>query len=187
MQLADRLPPVLGLAVRRMITVKKTIGAIATLLLPITFFLVVLFRYFLHLDLFAYEEWLLPIAFWLYFLGSAVGSYEDSQIRADVFESYFKSKRSIWLRQVALHLIELLITLAMTYWAWLMISNDLAMYPWWQKTIALKIPHFIPHLGIFLGVAFMASFSALHLYVLLKFGPAIVTEDYDNERPVQEG
>ncbi|MBT3139486.1 TRAP transporter small permease [Ruegeria litorea] len=186
MQLSDRLPPTLGTTVRRMIAVKQTIAAVATLILPITFFMVVLFRYFLHFDLFAYEEWLLPIGFWLFFLGSAVGSYQDTQIRADVFESYFKSTRSIWLRELSLHVIEAVIATVMAYWAWLMIINDLGMYPWWQKTIALKIPHFVPHLGIFLGMAFMAFYSTLHIFVLLKFGPAVVDEDYDNEHPNQE-
>jgi TRAP-type C4-dicarboxylate transport system permease small subunit len=87
--LADHLPPRLGAVVRRAVAVKLTITAIATLILPVTFLLVVLFRYVFRLDLFAYEEWLLPISFWLYFLASAVGSYQDTQIRADVLESLF--------------------------------------------------------------------------------------------------
>ena len=182
MKLEDRLSQRFGECVRQMISVKITIAAIATLILPITFTLVVLLRYFLHMDLFAYEEWLLPISFWLFFLGSAVGSYQDSQIRADVFESYFKSPRSIWFRELSLHIIEAFLAAVMTYWAWLMITNDINMYPWWQKTIALKIPHFVSHLAIFIGVLFMAFYSLLHVYVLLKFGPDIVDEDYDNEQ-----
>ncbi len=160
-----------------MVAVKITISAIATLILPVTFCLVVIFRYILHSDLFAYEEWLLPISFWLYFLASAVGSYEDTQIRADIFESYFKTAKSIWRRKVFLHIVETLLAFVMVYWAWLMIANDVNSYPFWQKTIALKIPYFVAHLGIFVGLAFMAFYGALHVYVLLKFGPKVVEED----------
>lgn len=176
-ELADRLPPKLGTLVRRMVAIKLTISAIATLILPITFFLVVVFRYILHRDLFAYEEWLLPISFWLYFLSSAVGSYEDSQIRADILESYFKTPKAIWWRKVVLLTVENAISIVMVYWGALMIINDINSYPFWQKTIALKIPFFVPHLGIFIGLIFMSFYGLLHLYVLLKFGPKFIEED----------
>ena len=105
--LADRLPPRLGRTVRRMVAVKLTYSAIATLILPLTFLMVVIFRYVLHRDLFAYEEWLLPISFWLYFMASAVATYQDTQIRADVLESLFRTPRSIWIRRICLTAIEM--------------------------------------------------------------------------------
>jgi len=176
-ELADRLPPKLGGLVRKMVAVKLTLGAIGTLILPITFFLVVIFRYILHKDLFAYEEWLLPVSFWLYFLSSAVGSYEDTQIRADILESYFTSPKAIWWRKVVVLTVENFISLVMVYWGLLMIANDIGSYPFWQKTIALKIPFFVPHLGIFIGLVFMSFYGLLHLYVLLRFGPKMIEED----------
>lgn len=172
--LADHLPPALGAAVRRMVAVKLTFAAIATLILPVTFFLVVVFRYILHRDLFAYEEWLLPVSFWLYFMASAVGTYQDSQIRADVLETLFRTARAMWLRKVIVTMVEIVITLAIVWWGVLMLANDLGSYPFWQKTIALKIPFFVPHLGIFIGLAFMLLYSIMHLYVLLRFGPALM-------------
>ena len=176
-ELADRLPPKLGAVVKAMVAIKLNISAAATLVLPATFLLVVIFRYILHSDLFAYEEWLLPVSFWLYFLASGVGSYEDSQIRADILESYFKSPKAIWWRKVILHCVECSISLVMVYWGYLMIENDVLSYPFWQKTIAMKIPFFVPHLGIFIGLVFMAFYGLLHLYVLLRFGPKMIEED----------
>lgn len=176
-ELADRLPPRLGRVVRAMVAIKLAFSAVAILILPVTFFFVVLFRYVLERDLFAYEEWLLPISFWLYFMASAVGSYQDKQIRADILESYFGSARAVWIRRVMLSVIETIIAFAVVYWAWLMIAREFDMYPFWQKTIALKIPFFVPRLGIFLGFLFMAFYSLLHLYVLLKFGVAVIEEE----------
>ena len=83
----DALPAGLGRFVRTMVRVKSALVAVALPILPITFFLVVLFRYVLERDLFAYEEWLLPICFWLYFLGGALGTYYDKQINADLLDT----------------------------------------------------------------------------------------------------
>ncbi|HAT85746.1 TRAP transporter small permease [Cohaesibacter gelatinilyticus] len=176
MELADGLPPRFGRLVRKLVTAKLAMSAIATLILPLTFLMVVIFRYILHWDLFAYEEWLLPISFWLYFLACGVGSYQDTQIRADILESYFKSARAIWLRRLCLHVVETLICFVMLYWTYLLLDSGIAQYPYWQKTIALKIPFFVAHLGIFLGVFFMAFYGLLHVYVLVRFGPQMIRE-----------
>lgn len=176
-ELADRLPPRLGRIVRIMVSIKLGLSAIALLILPVTFFLVVIFRYVLERDLFAYEEWLLPISFWLYFMASAVGSYQNKQIRADILETYFSSVKAIWIRRVVIGVIETIIAFAIVYWAFLMISREFAAYPFGQKTIALKIPFLVPRFGIFLGLVFMAFYGLLHLYVMLRFGVEVIEEE----------
>jgi TRAP-type C4-dicarboxylate transport system permease small subunit len=180
-ELANRLPPRFAKIVKWMVAAKLNICAAATLILPITFTLVVIFRYILKLDLFAYEEWLLPISFWLYFLASSVGSYENTQIRADILESLFKTPRAIWWRKVVLNVVESFISIIVVYWAALMMLREFNSYPFWQKTIALQIPFALPRLGIFIGLFFMAFYGLLHLYVLLKFGHALVEEEMANE------
>lgn len=186
MELADKLPPKLGAFVRKMVAIKLNICAVATLILPVTFFFVVIFRYGFKMDLFAYEEWLLPISFWLYFLASGVGSYEDSQIRADILESYFTTARASWIRKVFVSIIESTISVVVVYWAALMMLNEISSYPNWQSTIALQIPFFVPRLGIFVGLFFMAFYGLLHLYVLLKFGVAIIEEQQAEKKQEME-
>lgn len=182
--LASHLPPGLARVVRLMVRFKLTLSAVATIALPITFALVVVFRYLLHSDLFAYEEWLLPLAFWLYFLGGAVGSYQNAHIRADLLETVFADRRLRWTRQVIVGVIELVITAAIIWWAWQSVANDLATYPRWQTTIALKIPDVVPHLAALVGFVFIAFYTALHLYVLVRFGPAVLEADpEDAPRP----
>ncbi len=169
-ELADQLPPRLGATVRRLLKLKSAFLIISTFILALTFFLVVLLRYVLQSDLFAYEEWLMPMCFWLFFLGSALGTYEDSQIKADILESWFKNPVFIWWRRTILTSVELLVTVFLVYWAALMLRDEIASYPQWQTTIALRIPFFVPRFGIFAGFVFMALYSALHLYVLLRLG-----------------
>ena len=105
----DDLPPGLRKLVRTMIKVKTAIVVVALPILPITFFFVVFFRYILERDLFAYEEWLMPICFWMFFLASALGTYHDKQINADLMDALTDNKKIIWFRKVAITFIELII------------------------------------------------------------------------------
>jgi len=47
-------------------------------------------------------------------------------------------------------------------------SDEIAAYPNWKTTIALKIPFFYPRLGIFIGFAFMGFISALSCFLDAK-------------------
>ena len=77
-----------------MLRLKSAFLMVSTFIMALTFFMVVVIRYGFQGDLFAYEEWLLPICFWMYFLGSAIGTYEDTQIKADVLESWFTNPQA---------------------------------------------------------------------------------------------
>lgn len=167
----DDLPSGLRKLVRLLVKIKTTLVVIAIPVLPITFFFVVFFRYILERDLFAYEEWLMPICFWMFFLGSALGTYHDKQINADLMDALTDNKKIIWFRKVAITFVELIVTLFVLHWGWLMLADEIAAYPRWKTTIALKIPFFVPRVGIFLGVLFMAFYSAVAVYVLIKVGP----------------
>ena len=167
----DALPPRLGRFVRLVVRIKSVLVAVALPILPITFLGVVLFRYIFERDLFAYEEWLMPVCFWIFFLGSALGTYYDKQINADLLDTVTDSRRLQWLRKLAIQIIELAITLVVVYWAWLMLADEIADYPSWKTTIALKIPFFVPRVGIFVGFLFMAFYSALSIFLMLRVGP----------------
>jgi len=169
--LESALPQELRSLVRALVRIKTIIVVTTLPILPITFFLVVLFRYVLESDLFAYEEWLLPICFWLYFLGSALGTYDDVHINADLFGTVSDSPKFLWFRKIGITIIELTITLFVVYWAYLMLADEIASYPHWKTTIALKIPFFVPRVGIFMGFFFMAFYSSLSLFLLWKVGP----------------
>ena len=169
--LESALPDNLSQIVRTMIRVKTALVVFSLPILPITFFGVVFFRYILERDLFAYEEWLLPICFWIFFLGSALGTYYDKQINADLLDTFTDNQNLQWLRKIIIQIIELTITLILVYWAWLMLADEISDFPGWKTTIALKIPFIIPRIGFFIGFAFMAFYSGLAVYLLLRVGP----------------
>ena len=169
-EIKDYLPDGLARLVDLMVRIKTILIVVTLPILPITFFLVVFLRYILEKDLFAYEEWLLMICCWMYFLGSALGTYYDTQINADLMASITKNPTFLWMRKVAITLVELVITVIVLYWGILMLSDEIGMYPRWKTTIALKIPFIVPRIGIVVGLFFMALYSALHLFVLFRIG-----------------
>ena len=125
----EALPAGLRGFVRLMVRIKTALVVIALPILPITFFFVVFFRYILERDLFAYEEWLMPICFWVFFLGSALGTYQDKQINADLLDVFTEDHKILWLRKVAITILELIITLVVLHWAWLMLAGRICSIP----------------------------------------------------------
>jgi len=176
-ELVDKLPNAIAGPVRIALAIKNFIIVVASLIMAVTFGFVVVARYGFSADLFAYEEWLMVICFWMFFMASAMGTYDKSHVNADLLGFVIKDPRKLWLRNVIIEIIEVLVTFAIIYWAWLMIADEISYYPNWQTTIALQIPFLVPRIGIFLGFILMAVYSILHLYVLLKTGAPDTRED----------
>ena len=140
-------------------------------IMALTFFSVVILPYIFEADLFAYEEWLLTIAFWMFFTASAVATHNNAHITADILGIMLKRRKTVWLRAIAVKVIELMILLYLSYLGTVMLYEEFIAYPMWQMTIALKIPFAVPRLGIALGIILMTFYTILHLYLLLKEGP----------------
>ena len=167
-QLVEHLPAALRGPVRLLLAIKGGFVCVASLIMAATFFCVVILRYGFGADLFAYEEWLLIICFWLYFMASAIGTYENSHVSADLLSYLTEDERLRWMRAVLVCTIELIVSLAAFYWAVLAIHDEIASYPYWQATIALKIPFVVPRFALIFGFGLMSFYSALRLYVLCK-------------------
>ena len=167
-ELVDQLPRALQGPVRGLLAFKTVFVVIACLIMAGTFFFVVIVRYGFEGDLFAYNEWLLMVCFWLFFMGGALGTYEGSHINADLLDYLTEDQRLRWLRKLVVTVIEVVVSIALVYWAVLMIYDEIESYPNWTVTPALKIPFLIPRVGILVGLLMMSFYSALHLYALIK-------------------
>ena len=188
-ELVDHIPVALRRPVRALLTAMGWFVCVASLIMAFTFFFVVIMRYGFNADLFAYEEWLLIICFWLYFMASALGTYENSHVNANLLDYVSDSAKLNWLRAVVVCCIEIIVSVAVVYWAVLMIRDEISAYPYWQSTIAMKIPFLVPRVAVLLGFILMTFFSSLRLYVLLRLG---VTEEQfnaaqDASEPASEG
>ena len=173
-ELVDQLPRGLQGLVRAMLAFKSVLVVISCLIMAGTFFFVVIVRYVFEADFFAYNEWLLMVCFWLFFMGGALGTYEGSHINADLLDYFTEDQRLRWLRKLVVTAIEVGVSVALVYWAVLMIYDEIDSYPNWTVTPALKIPFWIPRAGILVGLLMMSFYSALHLYALIKTRPRAV-------------
>ena len=167
-ELVEHAPASLRPLVRALLAVKGAFVCVASLIMAFTFFCVVILRYGFGADLFAYEEWLLVICFWLYFMASALGTYENSHVNADLLNYLTDNEKLRWARSVFVCAVELAVSLVAVYWAVLVILDELAARPYWQTTIALKIPFVVPRLAMLAGFSLMSLYSGLRLYVLIR-------------------
>ncbi|CUH40078.1 2,3-diketo-L-gulonate TRAP transporter small permease protein YiaM [Jannaschia seosinensis] len=176
MRTTDHLPPGLARTVRILLRIQTIYVCFACIMMAVTFFMVVIVRYGFASDLFAYEEWLLIICFWLYFLAAGIGTWEGNHVNADLLNFTIQDPVKRRFRAITITVIELLVTLALVYWAVLMMIEEIGDYPRWQTTIAMRIPFLVPRAAIFFGFSLMGFYSALRLWVFLRlplqaFGP----------------
>ncbi|NSY40405.1 TRAP transporter small permease [Leisingera sp. ANG59] len=184
--ITDILPKTVGIPLRGSLRLMRWIVIFSGFLMSVTFFLVVIIRYGFNGDLFAYEEWLLAVCFWGFFAGSALASERGHHINADILGIIIKDPRLRRWRRLIVLTIEFLVTAAILYWGYLMLAEEVAKYPIWKTTPALKIPYFAWRLSIFLGFFFMTVFAAAYLYahirgVEVEFGDDIEIENKNNE------
>ncbi|WP_171181090.1 TRAP transporter small permease [Ruegeria sp. HKCCD8929] len=177
MELADQIPARLQRPVRIMLAAKVVFVSVSCMIMAFTFFFVVIFRYILETDLFAYEEWLMVICFWLFFMAGALGTYDESHINADLLSEVLRNPRVLRVRALIVTLVEFIVLLFAVYWAALMIIDEIQSYPYWQQTIALRIPFLVPRLSILVGFMFMGFFTGLRLYVLAFTQPGAIQPD----------
>lgn len=129
----------------------------------------VLLRYVFKMDLYGVDEIILTIVFWFYFFGGINGSFEDSQVRADVVGTLFKKNKKLqyYLRIVTriIEIIALVFLLVMSIE--LLITNFHRM----PVTTGLKIPYLIPQFGVAIGFLLMLFYCVGHLVKQLGTSP----------------
>lgn len=122
-----------------------------------------------------YEEIVIIFAFWMYMLGSAYGSYDNSHIRADVLSVVMKEG----VRKDFLSLLEkvltLLLSLVFLYWAITFIiwsANAGGSTPAW------RIPNIVGQSSVVVGLILMMIYNIAHLYdEWIKFSRKHILKD----------
>ncbi|MCB1983289.1 MAG: TRAP transporter small permease subunit, partial [Rhodoferax sp.] len=82
-------------------------------------------RYVLQTPLMGLEEATLYPSLWLYMLGAANASRENTQIRANVLELFIRTPRGHARLAVLAESVSLVVTAWLTWWAW-----DFTRYSW---------------------------------------------------------
>ncbi len=120
------------------------------------------FRYVLKGDLYGYEEWVKLLAFWLYFLGAAIGAYNGTHVSADLVKAYLPEGRMKAFFAVLKSLITVIVACAFTWYGYEFfmfgfqgpLGTGIAI----PKTTVWRIPFWVGYLSVFLGLFFMAVY-----------------------------
>ena len=156
-----------------LVRLEKAIVITCSLVLAAAFCVIVLLRYGLDADLFAYEEWVLTVAFLLYFIGGALSSHDDVHIKADIIQEYITSARTRTLYQGAILLLEAVIGVVLTYFALRMFLHEFVRWPNIPTTPVYKIPLAVPRFFILAGFALMTLHAFLNAFRYLRTGLAM--------------
>lgn len=117
-------------------------------------------RYVLKKDFYGQEEIVLMIAFWMYFIGSAVATREDSQVSADLLSSVLKSEKSQAVLALVRTVITLFLYVILLKWSFDYLSWSIAMRP---TTAVYKIPMYIAHASLFVSFLLSVVYEFAHV------------------------
>jgi len=118
----------------------------------------VFFRYVLNADLYGSEEIVVIISFWLYFIGSSYGSYDQSHVKAD-FVSQWLSKKKRQILSIFISLTMLSLCFLFTYWSVEFIWYSIVEMP---RTLVWGIPMAVAHSSVFIGYLLMTFYCAVY-------------------------
>ena len=169
--------------IRFVVQIQKILIASCSVLIAVTFGVVVVLRYGFQANLFAYEEWMLVAAFILYFFGAAQGSFDDSHIKADLLKEWIRSESAKRILGLFVLGLEVVIGAVLSWWGFLMVADDLSRYPELPATPVYSIPLAVPRGTIFIGFVLMTVYAAMHFLRLLLETPGAGTDEAGGEAP----
>lgn len=144
---------------------QRTVLMVCNLAIVIIVVSAVVMRYALELDFFGSEEILMIFAHWLYFIGAAHGSFENSHVEADFIQDWLGGTRTAAVLAWARDIIEIGVLLVLTYWAFLFVSFAVER---WPVSSGWGIPLLVPQSAVLTGFVLMTLHTSRRLWLKLS-------------------
>lgn len=127
----------------------------------LTQFVQVFTRYVLQTPVMGLEEATVFPSLWLYMMGAANASRENSQIRANVLEIFIKSDRGHARLGVLTEIVSLIVCGWLIRWVW-----DFMRYSWrtWRESATLYWPTFYADVALIIGLGLVFLFTLRTLW-----------------------
>lgn len=120
----------------------------------------VLLRYVLHMPLMWLDETIIFPAIWMYMLGCANASREDTQIVAKILPVFFPKPRPVAVFDFCARVFSLIISVWLTWYAVEYFFYSLEAH---RKTSYLFLPLYIGETAIATGMILITCYCLLHL------------------------
>ena len=156
----NRLFDAFKIADRFIATSMRTIIIIVTIMAISTMFLQVLTRYFLDISITGLDEITGHTAVWMYLIGAAYGTYDRSQIKAEMLHLIFKSENVLNFSKVLTSAISTIVAGYMTLWSYGYVVWSVSRH---ETTPALQIP------TVYFQVSFLISGALMVIYFTVEF------------------
>ena len=146
---------------KALIKIQRVIAGAAVLTILFTMSTCVVLRYIIGQDIVGSDEICCVAALWLYFIGSSLGSMEDSHIQANIMETVFKNNnKMLYCLELFKNAIILFVLVYFTKWS-------IDFWNWNMETGQLT-PYFRMPLMYSKG-AVTVGFIGMTIYTLLRF------------------
>lgn len=123
-------------------------------------------RYVFHKDFFGSEDLILLCASWMYYVGSAAATYEDSHISADMISSLLKRHRKAQLiHKIIILVISLLLFAILARWAFVYVAWSIAKG---QRSAVYRIPMAFCQSAMLLSFVLSVLYTLMHLFNRIK-------------------
>lgn len=119
----------------------------------------------LNINFLGYEEVLIICAFWLYMLGTAYGSYEDSHIKADIIVVMMPEGRTKTTIAMIRNTLSLVLGIIFLLWAMQLFHWTIIME---NKTPVWRIPMTVSQSSLLFGLTVATFYNAVYLYDEIK-------------------
>jgi TRAP-type C4-dicarboxylate transport system permease small subunit len=116
-------------------------------------------RFFFNVDLVGYEEILAFFALWLYMIGSAYGSYEKSQITADILTIMMQESRLKSSITLLAHFLTLVLGFVFMVWAYQFAAWSFSMN---METPVWRLPTIIGEGSVFIGLLLVSFYNTVY-------------------------
>lgn len=133
-----------------------SIGVVA-----ITQFVQVFSRYVIQTPVMGLEEATVFPSLWLYMMGAANASRENSQIRANVLEIFIKNERGLARLGILTEIVSLIVCGWLIRWAWDFTDYSLRT---WRESATLYWPTFYADVALILGLSVVFAFTLRTLW-----------------------
>lgn len=120
---------------------------------------------FVNFNFSGFEELLVIFVFWLYMLGCAYGSYENSQIKADILEVMMKDGIVKDIIRTIKYILTLVLGAIMMIWAFQLVQWSVEQG---TMTTVYRLPMTIGHSSMVVGLGLTTFFNVCYCYSDLK-------------------
>lgn len=142
------------------LTLQRAILILLGGILTAGMFTEVIARYVFESPIFAVEDFIGYTAVWLYFIGAAYGTYERTQVKAEIITMIFKNQRTLTITKAVVAGISFFVACVMSQWSYEYVRWSISVG---ETTPVYSVPFVYFQSALLVGAILMAVYFLMEL------------------------